>query len=99
MSLVHVLQNQKKLLNKAVDLRQAKGQHFAALFLYWWSLLIETLYRDSALFSFCHLAELRTPGVLYFKHYKIKEYRVFFFSAILIFENSPYILELQIMPI
>ena len=48
---------------------------------------------------FCHFADLRTQGVLYFKHYKIKEYKVFFFSAILIFENSPYILELQIMPI
>ena len=95
MSLVHVFQKQQ---NKEVDLRQNEGQRNAAPFFS--GLCLLRLYIVPLLCShFCHLADLRTPGVLYFKHYKIKEYKVFFFSAILIFENSPYILELQIMPI
>ena len=34
----------------------------------------------------------RTRGVLYFRYFEIKEYKMFFFVAILIFENCPCIL-------
>jgi len=45
--------------------------------------------------TFC---DIRTSGVLYFRYLEIKEYKVFFISAILILENSPCILKFRKMP-
>ena len=39
------------------------------------------------------LCDLRTLGILYFRYFKMQEYKMFLFSAIMIFENSLSILE------